>query len=43
MFLLQGWDFYPTISEIVGNPKRLSSEYDGGSLVSVFENGNAGK
>ena len=40
---IAGWDFYPTVSEIVGNPKRLTSEYDGGSLVSVFENGNAGK
>ena len=40
---IAGWDFYPTISEIIGNPKRLSSEFDGGSLVSVFENGNAGK
>ena len=40
---IAGWDFYPTVSEIVGNPKRLAQEFDGGSLVSVFENGNAGK
>ena len=40
---IAGWDFYPTVSEIIGNPKRLPSEFDGGSLVSVFENGNAGK
>ena len=40
---IAGWDFYPTVSEIIGNPKRLASEFDGGSLVSVFENGNAGK
>ena len=40
---IAGWDFYPTISEIIGNPKRLASEFDGGSLVPVFENGNAGK
>ena len=40
---IAGWDFYPTVSEIIGNPKRLSSEFDGGSLVSVFENGNAGE
>ena len=40
---IAGWDFYPTFSEIVGNPKRLDNEFDGGSLISVFENGNAGK
>ena len=40
---IAGWDFYPTVSEIIGNPKRLPSEFDGGSLVSVFENGNAGE
>ena len=40
---IAGWDFYPTVSEIIGNPKRLASDFDGGSLVSVFENGNAGK
>ena len=40
---IAGWDIYPTVSEIIGNPKRLASEFDGGSLVSVFENGNAGK
>tara|TARA_Y100001970_G_scaffold5054_1_gene5738 strand:- start:723 stop:2288 length:1566 start_codon:yes stop_codon:yes gene_type:complete len=37
-----GWDFFPTVSEIIGNPEKLSSEFDGGSLVSVFENGNSG-
>ena len=37
-----GWDFYPTVSEIIGNPKRLSSEFDG-EVCLVFENGNAGK
>ncbi len=38
-----GWDFYPTISEIIGNKNKISSVHDGGSLVSIFENGNKGK
>ena len=35
-----GWDFFPTVSEIIGNENKLSSSFDGGSLLSVFENGN---
>ena len=38
-----GWDFYPTISELIGNKNKISSDHDGGSLVSIFENGNNGK
>ena len=38
-----GWDFYPTISELIGNKNKISSVHDGGSLVSIFENGNNGK
>tara|TARA_Y100000768_G_scaffold327153_1_gene264711 strand:+ start:380 stop:1942 length:1563 start_codon:yes stop_codon:yes gene_type:complete len=38
-----GWDFYPTISELIGNKNIISSLHDGGSLISVFENGNNGK
>jgi arylsulfatase A-like enzyme len=37
-----GWDFLPTISDIIGNENKLSSDFDGGSLLSVFEKGNAG-
>ena len=39
---IAGWDIFPTVSEIIGNPNKLSSEFDGGSLVSVFKNGNSG-
>jgi len=37
-----GWDFFPTIDEIIGSNNPLPSKLDGGSLISVFENGNAG-
>ena len=37
-----GWDFYPTISEIIANDNPLPSNLDGGSLISLFENGNSG-
>jgi arylsulfatase A-like enzyme len=36
------WDFYATINHIVGG-KPLPKEYDGGSLVELFEKGNAGQ
>ena len=39
---IAGWDIFPTVSEIIGNPNKLSSEFDGGSLVSVFKNGDSG-
>lgn len=37
-----GWDFFPTINEIIGG-KPLPKEYDGGSLVELFRKGNKGK
>jgi len=37
-----GWDFFPTINEIIGG-KPLPKEYDGGSLRDLFRNGNKGK
>lgn len=37
-----GWDFFPTINEIIGG-KPLPEEYDGGSLVDLFKKGNQGK
>lgn len=37
-----GWDFLPTISDLVGNTKALPENLDGGSLRSVFEKGNEG-
>lgn len=37
-----GWDFMPTISDLIGNKDRLPEEFDGGSLRSLFENGNEG-
>lgn len=39
---ITGWDFFPTINEIVGG-KPLPPEYDGGSLLDLFQRGNAGK
>jgi len=37
-----GWDFLPTFSDLAGNQKPLPDGMDGGSLRSVFENGNNG-
>jgi len=39
---MAGWDFFPTINEIVGG-KSLSEEYDGGSLLDLFRRGNKGR
>jgi len=38
-----GWDFFPTFSDLIGNPNPLPKDLDGGSLRSVFENGNKGR
>jgi len=38
-----GWDFFPTFSDLIGNPNPLPKNLDGGSLRSVFENGNEGR
>ena len=38
-----GWDFLPTFCDLAGNKKPLPPEFDGGSLRSLFENGNNGK
>jgi len=40
---IAGWDFFPTISDLVGNTKPLPDGIDGGSLRPLFESGNAGK
>jgi arylsulfatase A-like enzyme len=37
-----GWDFFPTINEILGG-QPLSGEYDGGSLLDLFSRGNEGQ
>lgn len=37
-----GWDFLPTISDLVGNGDALPDGIDGGSLRPLFEKGNAG-
>jgi len=37
-----GWDFLPTISDLIGNPNPLPVDLDGGSLRSVFEKGDKG-
>jgi len=37
-----GWDFFPTINEIIGGGP-LPKEYDGGSLVDLLKKGNKGK
>ncbi|MHC4201916.1 MAG: sulfatase-like hydrolase/transferase [Planctomycetota bacterium] len=37
-----GWDFLPTISDLVGNGNALPDGIDGGSLRPLFEKGNAG-
>jgi len=38
-----GWDFLPTISDLIGNKKPLPDGIDGGSLSPLFEKGNKGK
>jgi len=38
-----GWDFFPTFSDLISNPNPLPKNLDGGSLCSVFENGNNGR
>ena len=38
-----GWDFFPTISDLIGNRKPLPAGIDGGSLRPLFEQGNRGK
>ncbi len=40
---IAGWDFFPTISDLVGNRKPLPKGIDGGSLRPLFEKGNKGK
>ena len=35
------WDIYPTVNEILGGAP-LDASYDGGSMLSLFENGNEG-
>lgn len=37
------YDFLPTLHELSGNPNPLPEDIDGGSLVDVFHNGNAGE
>jgi len=39
---IAGWDFYATINDIIGGDP-LPPEYDGGSLLNVFERGNRGR
>lgn len=39
---IAGWDFFPTISEIISNTNPLPENLDGGSLLEVFEKGNEG-
>jgi len=38
-----GWDFFPTISDLVGNKNPLPEGIDGGSLRPLFENAGKGK
>jgi len=38
-----GWDIFPTVSDLIGNPKPLPKGLDGGSLRDVLAKGNAGK
>jgi len=40
---IAGWDFFPTISDLVGNTKPLPEGLDGGSLRPLLESSNAGK
>lgn len=37
------WDLLPTLHDFAGSDKRLPDGLDGGSLRSVFKNGNKGK
>jgi arylsulfatase A-like enzyme len=37
------WDLYPTISELTGNTNPFPDGVDGGSLVSLFQEGDRGK
>ncbi len=37
------WDFFPTISDLIGNKNPLPEEMDGGSLRPLFENGGKGE
>lgn len=38
-----GWDFLPTIADLIGNKKPLPDGIDGGSLRPLFEKANKGK
>jgi len=38
-----GWDFFPTISDLIGNENPLPEGIDGGSLLPLFENAGKGK
>ncbi len=40
---IAGWDFFPTISDLVGNTRPLPAGIDGGSLRPLFEKGNEGR
>ena len=40
---VSGVDFLPTFADLAGYYNKLPSNIDGGSLLSVFKNGNAGK
>ena len=40
---VSGVDFLPTFADLAGYSDKLPSNIDGGSLRSVFKNGNAGK
>ena len=40
---IAGWDFFATISDLIGNARPLPGGIDGGSLRPLFEKGNAGK
>lgn len=40
---VSGVDFLPTFADLAGYSNKLPSNIDGGSLRSVFKNGNAGK
>ena len=39
---IAGWDFFPTISDLIGNQKPLPENLDGGSLREVLENAGKG-
>jgi len=41
--LVAGWDFFPTISDLVGNKNPLPEGIDIGSLRLLFENAGKGK